>query len=348
MKATINTLNPRHKAILRHVLSGSSVVDSRGLYLGSVAEVDTLLAVNEFDWQRPADQKRLKAIFNEAVAYLETQIKWPLQTGLKDLTDLRELFLIASQDSEQKLKACALLKLMHIIHHIDGHEFLYNCPFSRRELSKQVDDKMERQLSHLKRSGFPILSYTGGRKPKESLITKLLCKRQTIASRINDRLRYQIVVPEKKDIVLLLVELFETVLPFNYVMPGTTVNQLIDPELFLSPQELVSHQARDTARSIVSSVSHLFPHSREEVGFSGATYRVVKLVVDMPIRLDEQSAKRPESHCEEFGPIVFSLVEIQMVDEASARENDRGENQHALYKDRQKAGVKKRLTGDIP
>lgn len=357
LNQTIASLTDQQKLIIRLVLSGASVIDRFRLHLDSLNAVDRFLGLNEFDWTRKEDEKHLQAILNEAVDYIETQLKLSLAPEIKDPNQFRQLFLIASErphrntdlssksDPPLPMQACAVLKVMNVIHRTDGHELLYNCPLNRRELAKCVDDKMERELSRLKRSGFPIISCKGGRKPKESLVTKLLCKKSKIASRVNDRLRYQIVVKEKKDIVRLLVELFENVLPFNCVLPGSTINQLIDPKLFLTSPELVPHKARDVADSIARSVSYLMPHSWGEVSFSGKSYRVLKFIVDIPVRLDSHTAKMATIHAEQFGRIVYSLLEIQVVDEETEAENQKGENAHEEYKVRQKRGTTQRIIG---
>ncbi len=357
----IETLTAEEKSIARHVLLGESIVDSLHLTLAKREAVDQFLKTNEFDWNDSEDRRRLQSIHNEAVSYLESILVRRLDKSVAKPDDIRELFSIAAQDESNRpfqldtfppsedlpltKQACLLLKVMNIIHHINGHELLYSCPISRRQIAQKVDDKIGRELSRLKASGFPLTSFEGGRKPKESLITKLLCKRTTIASRINDRLRYQIIVPEKKDLVSLVVELFSTVLPCNYLMPGTTINQLIDPDLVMSSQELISHKARDMAHSIARSVSHLLPHSLEEVDFTGSDYRILKFVVDVPVRIDTHTAAINDLHTTELGVIIFSLVEMTLVDEATHAANQRGANAHDQYKSRQKRGALQRMLG---
>lgn len=359
---TIEKLTPQEKNIARQILAGESIIDGPRLYLDSLAAVDQLLKVNELNWNDAQDRQRLQAVHNEATIYLEGLLKGTLDKDVRAPDDIRELFLLASSGSSngqhiaaheipsindipKHKQACMLLKTMNVINHIDAYELRYTCPISLREISKRVADKIERELSRLKRSGFPIIQYEGGRKPKESIITKLLCKRGTVASRINDRLRFRIITQEKKDIVLLLNDLFSTVLPYNYVLPGTTVNQLVEPSLFMTSEELVSHKARDMVHSIARSVSHLFPHGKEEVDFTGKTYKVLKFVIDVPIRLDPQMSQS-SIPAEALGRMVYSLVEIQIVDEVSEHNNQEGENAHPLYKGRQKLGVVRRMLGE--
>ena len=361
LRKIIATLSAQEAAITRHVITGESVIDSLWTHLESLEAVDSFLKINCFDWSHQEDRERLQAIHSEALGYVESLLERPLAKELRRPKDLREIFLIASRDEvaadltlsefppaeELPLpkQACLLLKVMNIINHIDGHELLYATSLSRRDLAQRVDDKIGRVLSRLKGSGFPITHFEGSRKPKESLITKLLCKRSTVASRINDRLRYQIITREKQDLVELVVELFSTVLPYNYLIPGATVNKLLDPELLVSSPELISHKARDMAHSIARSVSHLFPHSREEMDFTGATFNTLKFVVDVPVRLDPHTVRSAQTLTQGLGQIVYSLVEVTMVDEETHEMNQQGENAHPLYKSRQKKGALERILG---
>lgn len=361
LRKSIDELTPQEASIARHVLTGASIVDSLWLHIDSHETIDQFLKINGFDWSSKTDQDRLQSIHSESLGYVESFLQRPLHGTLRKPKDLREIFLVAADDKDSEpmsfeefppasdlavtTQACLLLKVMNIIQHIDGHELLYACHASRRELAQRVDDKIGRELSRLKGSGFPIVFFEGSRKPKESLITKLLCKRGTIASRINDRLRYQIITKEKSDIVSLLVKLFGTVLPFNYLLPGATTNKLLDPSLLMTSPELVSHKARDMAHAIARSVSHLLPHSREEMDFTGESYQNLKFVVDVPVQLSPQSTRLDEALTQDLGKIVYSLVEITMVDEATHKTNQQGDNAHDLYKKRQKAGAMERMTG---
>jgi uncharacterized protein (TIGR04552 family) len=62
----------------------------------------------------------------------------------------------------------------------------------------------------------------------------------------------------------------------------------------------------------------------------------------MPLRID---AYLPSDDPRPGRPrIVFSWVEFQIMDLATAIENERGENSHELYKARQRAKVLRRLS----
>lgn len=347
------------KAIARHVLLGESVIDTQTLFFDSKHTVDQFLRINGFEWAVDQDRQCLMSIHNEAISYTEALIEQKVDRCLASPDDLRDIFLIAAeakgskpiqisqfppvQEMPSPNQACLLLKIMNIIHHINGHELLYGCSISRRHLAQKVDDKIGRELSRLKANGFPIISFGGGRKPKESLITKLLCKPSALASDINTWLRYKIVVREKIDLLNLIIELFSQILPFNYIFPQATVNQLVDPKLIMNEGEIKTHKTRDIAQAIARSVNHILPHPPNEMDFTGVSYKVVKFCVDVPVTLDAYVTRLSDVYTRELGKIVFSPVEITMIDQATMQSNEEGENKHSRYKMRQKRGAFKRM-----
>lgn len=328
-------LSSRERFILGLALRGDSIIDFPDPPFSSEEEVHRFLKVNEFDWKRPRDRDRLLSVHNEAIGYLRRELRFDLPQELLDGDRLVSFFLMASGEANPTLKkkACGLLKTMNIINHIDGRELLYNCPISLRDLFSLVEDKIERALSSLRHRQIP-LRYQGGRKPKESLITKLLCKKETISAQIYDRVRYRIVTKTREDIVKVILYLFDTILPFNYVIPGASVNQLIPVE------------KRNQWDLLVRAVKNRLPLPPPPMEYTGRSYRVSKFVVDIPVRLDKFLATSAgPSYGESLGTITYVLVEFQIVDEETDQRNNSGECSHDNYKRRQKSGVIQRLEG---
>ncbi|HSA58113.1 MAG TPA: TIGR04552 family protein [bacterium] len=335
-------LSPQDLALLKLVLKGRSVIDSHRLLFKNDDEVRDFLKVNEFDLDRPKDLERLRSIQAEAVAYLQRELQFgiapellkPFEDGSEVLVLFKTASDIVKRDRTLQTQACGLLKTMNIVNHIDGRELLYNCPISLRDLFSLAEDKIERSLSSLSLSDPSLLRYKGGRKPKESVITKLLCKRETIAAQVYDRVRYRIVTRKREDIMTVLLHLFHTVLPFNYVIPGASVNQLISLK---EKNRLEAHFGK--LRKVLSG-------SAKSMEYSGKNYKVCKFVVDIPVRMDNFLAQSGGSvYRESLGSIAYVLVEFQIVDEAAEAGNNTGESSHENYKKRQKRGVLRRLTG---
>ncbi len=310
------------------------MIDWPRLHLTDDQEVVSLLRLNEFDLTRSRDADRLMTIHNEAAGYLKTQLSFDLSKDLLDPKKIADLFRIASsaEDARLQKQACSLLKVMSIIQHVDGRELLYNCPISFRNLFSAVEDKIERALSTMNRERQILMRYQGGRKPKESLVTKLLCKLDTIAAQINDRVRYRLVTRTREDILLAILHLFRTVLPFNYVIPGVSVNQLIPLG------------STDRFTRTLQALNRYLPRPQSRMEFSGKNYRICKFVADIPVRLDNFLAIAGDNDFRQsFGSIVYVMVEFQIVDQETDARNNRGQSSHDIYKKRQKRAVLRRL-----
>lgn len=334
MSSSFDGLSPREKALLTLALTGQSVIDWGRAFFSSSEEITRFLKTNELDLAKPGDVRRLEAIHRQAVDYLTRELDLTLAPDLRRPKDWAELFLTASDESHPKIQrqACSLLKVMNIITHLDGRELLYHCPISLRDLFGLVQDKVERVLStpEMKKRG--LVRYQGGRKLKGSLVTKLLSKRETIAAQIYDRVRFRLVARKREDLLQIMLRLFETVLPFNYVIPEVSINQLVPVT------------TKEKWAAISSSLKRLSPYPRPHQDYSGRGYKICKFVVDIPVRMDRflkaSSAPVPK---ENLGSIAYVLVEFQAVDEKTDRDNNSGDCSHDRYKARQKYGVIRRL-----
>ena len=116
--------------------------------------------------------------------------------------------------------------------------------------------------------------------PRDSQITKLLAKRSTLAANIYDKLRFRLIVPSREDMIPMLATLTRQLIPFNYVVPGESLNQLVDlGEL--------ARRAEARIRAIDAGVSGSFPIVRAPLNeFSGPEYRIVNFVADLPLRVE--------------------------------------------------------------
>jgi uncharacterized protein (TIGR04552 family) len=106
---------------------------------------------------------------------------------------VEELLLLASGKGHRQLCACAILKAMHIIHHLDGRELLFSVPMSDQDVFHLVEEKVYRSSAACSRRAFRSSSSWGAAKNKDSLYTKLLSKSDSSASQIYDKLRFRIV-----------------------------------------------------------------------------------------------------------------------------------------------------------
>src|SRR5262249_41128750 len=139
------------------------------------------------------------------------------------------LFLMASATrGRRQLYACMVLKVMHIIHHLEARELLFRLPISDEEVFHLVEGKLLGAIEELRAEGFPVVEFAWSRKRRDSYITKLLAKRETIAAQVFDKLRFRVVVRSREDLLPMLRALTYRAIPFNYAIPNQSVNELID------------------------------------------------------------------------------------------------------------------------
>ena len=329
--------------VLRLILRGGSVIDWRRLHFKDGGEVDHFLRLNLFDLANPRDERRLRAILIQAVAYLRSAFGYRVAEAVSNPADLRHLFLLASGVAEPKRYrriACVVLKCMHVVHHLEARELLFRTPIREADLAERVDRRVMAVARHILESGFPVVEFHGNLKSRESLMTKLLVKRETVATQVFDRVRYRIVTRTKDQIPCVLRHLCDALFPFNFVVPGQTSNSLLRFRHVVGEhprgEELVSHLQ---APLDLEASDRQAPNE-----FSGNTYRALNFVVDIPVRIDDLLPPEPPEGAEDLGRVVFSLVEFQVVDEETARHNELGPAQHERYKKRQLGRVLRRLS----
>jgi uncharacterized protein (TIGR04552 family) len=330
---------------VRLVLRGDSVIDWRRLDLATDDEVRMFLGTHELHPEDPADRLRLDHVKTEAVAYLRRQFEYPIPRPIERAT-VPELILLASGHGHRAMCACTILKCMHIINHLDGRELLFVLPMSDQEVFHIVEEKVYRVIGGMLAAGFPIIEFVGGRKNKDSLITKLLSKQETIAAQIFDKLRFRIVTRTRDDIFPIVQYLTTKLFPFNYVVPGQSINSVFS---FKSYLEKTSLQRLLGEMQVHGSAGNDYTPSENQ--FSAQTYRIIHFVVDMPVRLPKRILDRSPPSAPALGNVIFVICEFQIVDRDTEAHNELGEASHAKYKERQKKAVMRRLqlggTGDI-
>ena len=147
-----------------------------------------------------------------------------------------------------------------------------------------------------------------------------------------DRLRFRLIVRNAADLVPTLQIMLHRCIPFNYIVPGQTVNTLIDldslraitPDGFDAPDDSSPNRSANVTNE-----------------FSGQGFRLLNFIADLPVRVD--SLVPPVSVHDGQLCVVFVTAEFQVMDQQTADANEQGENSHAQYKHRQHQHVRVRL-----
>jgi uncharacterized protein (TIGR04552 family) len=325
---------------MRLLLRGGSVIDWHRLSFSDAAEVDRFLRINEFDPARPDDVERLEELRADAVEYLTRNFSYRFPDDVAHAMPARDLFLLASSRGKKQTYACIVLKVMHVMHHLAGRELLFKLPVSDDEVFGFVEAKVVKVVEEIRAAGYPIVEFAWSRKERDSVVTKLLAKKATIAADVFDKLRFRLITRAIDDLPAVLHEILHRLIPFNYVIPGQTVNAILPFRRLLEitpPYARYSDQLQmdlDTEEKIAAIESN---------EFSGPNYRVINFVADLPVRIDQFLCRVPGAE-NDLGAVIFVLTEFQVMDVETARLNEAGENSHAKYKARQHERVKFRLS----
>jgi len=320
---------------VRLLLRGDSVIDWHKLAFADHAEVDRFLRLNEFDPESDEEMGRLEDLRLDAVEYLGRVYQLPIPDEVAEDVAARDLFLMASRQGPHQRHACVVLKVMHIIHHIAGRAALLSVSVSDDAIFHEVELKVVKVVEELRAAGAPIAEFEWSRKPRDSQITKLLAKKSTLAANIYDKLRFRLIVPQAADLVPTIAMLMRQLIPFNYVVPGESVNQLVDLNKMLEStphlREVNQHLQHDATNGKHVPINE----------FSGPEYRIINFVADLPLRL-ERLLPRAEIP-PDMSHVIFVLTEFQVADKDTAMRNEQGACSHEAYKARQHEKVHERL-----
>ncbi|MBM4387239.1 MAG: TIGR04552 family protein [Deltaproteobacteria bacterium] len=332
---------------LRLILKGDSVIDWHKLEFSTIDDVNQFLNANQYFVENREDTERLRTIFSAAIKYLNTNFHYHFPKEIREITDVRELFLTASSTGYYQELACMILKVMHIINHIEARELRFFLPISEETLFRLAEEKVNKCVVEMKQKGFPIIEYQGSRKTRDSLITKLLAKRSTLAAQIFDKLRFRLVVKDSNDLIPVLIYMKQNLFPFNYIIPLESKNNIINLRSLLDESSYFKNIAGDLEYGI--KFEEMLCEHYETNPYTSEHYRMINFIVDMPIRVDQLICLYGQPMLQHMGNIVFLLIEFQMFDETSYGINEEGSNSHERYKARQKWDVISRLVhGMVP
>jgi uncharacterized protein (TIGR04552 family) len=339
----LDALGVRELEALRLLLRGGSIVDWRRLEFETADEVSRFLALNQFDLDDPRDERRVRSILGQAVEYLRSEFGYRVASPVAEPADVRDLFLLASGSAEPhryRRIACVVLKAMHVIHHLEARELLFRTAIREADLADRVHRRIMAEAERMHEHGLPIVEFRGNTKTRSSLVTKLLAKKESVAAQIFDRVRYRIVTERTDQIPSVVWYLAEHLFPFSYTVPGQTQNNLVR---FADVLRAHPRGAEIGARLQLPADLERRDPAEFRNEFSGKGFKVLNFVVDLPVRVDDLLPPL-DPMADELGRVVFSLVEFQVVDQATALRNEEGDASHERYKKRQLQRVLRRLS----
>ena len=388
------------------IVRGKSAIDaSTGFQLRSTDEVERFVGSYGYDLSNPIESAELFGNFHEALNFIRKNFLAPDNPeGLKlevprkiiELTNIRDLLLMASlsypgQNNDPagmllRNFACALLKVMHTIAHIDKDLRTQYFP----ECQKQIFDRFYRVI-HRDENGhlhlgegedrIDLVAFeTKPKKARDSILLKLLHKPENVAEDIFDRVGLRFVTHTPLDSIRVIKFLKDRmILMAPNIKPSRSRNTLVDLDAFQAAwnqayekwerHELTSEQAEEFLRG----GTH-YPSRDPDNPHSSKFYRAIQFTcrqlikfrnplhdeireLKAPVTAMDSSQESPASRTlleriEKIDPKLaprefrfFYPFEVQVMDQESAEENEKGRSAHSEYKKAQVQTAMRRVMG---
>ncbi|MEO1336993.1 MAG: TIGR04552 family protein, partial [Myxococcota bacterium] len=203
------------------LLRGTSVVDWYRLHFNDREDIEAFIRLNEFDLRRAEDRKHIAGLKARALDYLRDHLRYrrvPERIAEADIVELIE-FASGRGRRAYRFYACLVLKVIHLMHYVAGHELVGSLPITQAEVAVLLRAKVERVVRGLLERKFPLVAFSGNTKTHNSVLSKLMAKRESQAAQVFDKLRFRFVVDRLEDVPPLLVALIRELVPFNYTVP---------------------------------------------------------------------------------------------------------------------------------
>jgi uncharacterized protein (TIGR04552 family) len=339
--ALLKTMSPLDARAVRSLLSGRSVVDWRRVSFTRRDEVVRFLDANGFDIDRPNELARLIDLHRRAIEYVAATWDIVIPEAVREPADICGILLLASgADGDTQRAACVVLKVMHVINHLEARRLIHHLNVSERTLYDAAGSKVDEFVQRMHRDGLGVIGYVPSKKKDHSLVTKLISKPRVTAAQIFDKLRFRLTTRERSDLVPVVLWLTRYLFPFNHVVPGESHNTILD-EAALA--ETVDPHFEGTP-PVWDAES---PIDEPENPMTSDNFRTINFVVELPVRISRIGQELPQ-RLEHLGHLVLVALEFQLCDRATSEENERGDSSHAAYKRRQLNTVSTRLWGAGP
>ena len=384
---------------LKIMTSGISSIDAND-YLTNFTTREEALSFIEgygYDLEDPIQNAEMFGNFQEALQFIK---KYFLKEGNPDgydfelpnifysVTDVADLLLIAAESGEfevskeDSLWAEIILKVMHTILHLDK-DIRYRY-FST--IQTQILDRFYKYLIRIedelflgsddKKTQIPLVGFeTKSKKTRESIIIKLLHKKENVAEELFDRIGIRFVTHNKVDCLRVLNFLNENhVVMVNNIKPSrshnslfdlekckTNIDQYLEKQTGLLEESVLSKYMEDEIENCSIEVDDRRVNSHSSTSYKAIHFTCRQLIkYKNPFYQNFNKvrifAKKNDPNNEITKKILnldtsniakdvrfFYPFEVQVTDQKSHVENTRGEASHQEYKKSQVVSAANRL-----
>lgn len=372
---------------LQVALEGHSYLDIPVLNLKSKAEAKTFLWSYGYDLDDPLQREEIWRIYFQSIAFVQNYLLEPEEKIPQEFltrggqADILRLLTEASKAQSTSGKwACALLRVMHIISHLDNDIRLEHFSYAREQIFARIDQHLKseggrRWTFAAPNQSVPLLRcIRKSRKERSSILMKLLSKPSTVVEEIYDSLGFRFVTEGRLDAYRLIQALFDSgAVSAANIQPGRSLNSLIPSEIF---REKIESLRRDMDKGLSDTMTKrrlqkieeesLVSWSQVRNPFSSRWYRAIQFTCRQLIIAPDPTYRfwheikaelfKNKSTAATLAKIPITLrekktfyypFEIQIMDKESYVESIGGRSRHREYKDRQKLMARNRVLRDL-
>lgn len=358
--------------VLESLIQGKSSIDLSVMPIYSREEAKDLVYNYGFDLDLPEDMAEIEAYFIEAVNFIEHRfltrsIDWAgagepvihadkIPLSVTSGRNVLDLIMVASQkDHPNRPWACALLKVIHTLVYIQNSPlYKYHAQASETILARF------REVLEPESDGTVVLKGGRGRdlklytfeakhhKPRESILIKLLCKKENVAENVWDLVGVRLVTFHPAEAILAVDMLRERkVILFPNVVPSRSRNTLIDFNHFRDLYEdalteyRIGKRSLDELFQLFETDDYILPEGvpGNLNPLSSPEYRSLHITCRQLMRVKSAGT---------LAETRFAFpYEIQILDKASYLDSKIGHGAHASYKQRQLFAARRRVMGSL-
>lgn len=380
------------------VCSGKSSLEGTN-YLAGLAsknDVANFLLGYGFDISDPVENAELFGIFQEAIQFIrryflkegnEEGLDLRLPSFLFSITNVSDLFLAANGrcstfkvNTEEAIWASVVLKVMHTILHADKDlRYRYFSTvqqqiFDRfyKFIHRDADNNLI--LKNENGTSIPLVDFqTKAKKTRDSIIIKLLHKKENVAEELFDRIGVRIVTQNKLDTLRIISFLINNnVITVNNIKPSRSQNTLINlsklrVKMFSIYKEAIRGQWAEAEfyQHLNSLIDECVPTSRHANNHSLDEYRAIHFTGRQLIKyrnpfMSSFNEIRKKALSDKEHPLSQALLsidttpisrdirffypfEVQITDADSHVKNTQGEASHEEYKKSQVRSAMRRI-----
>lgn len=356
---------------LEAVIRGTSSIDLTAMPLLNREEAYQFVLKYGYDLDNPSDALEVQDMLLQSIQFIEAfllknpTINWveageapsprlEIPKHLTQTLDLLDLLLLTSQErGEDRHWACALLKVMHTMAHIQNGPYWHQFEAARNQILSAFEDI----LTPLGQESGVLLGKIGGstlelwgfetkdQKSRESLLVKLLCKKEHVAEAVWDLIGVRLITNTPAEALLAVNILREQkVLVFPNIIPSRSRNTLIDLDHYKTAYESAFKDLQAgqlTPEAFDELIRHLdvLPSSYQDFTAhnpsSSDQYHSIHITTRQLIRV-----KTPQGEQRFFFP-----YELQILDKNSYLESKQGNSAHIQYKKRKMIAARRRVLG---